>query len=198
MVLNKLTKKNTIQLILFSIGILLIFLIYFSNTPKKNNKKLSENTSNIIDSELENNNRNVFENLEYKNTDKNGNKFIIFSEYSDFETNKPEIINMKNIVCYFYLKDGILEIRSKIAKYNNVTLDMSFFENVGMYYKDSILYSDRADFVNETSQLTVEGNVTGNTPNGELSADKLNFSDKKLSVTMYSNDESVNIKTNLR
>ena len=75
---------------------------------------------------------------------------------------------------------------------------MSFFENVGMYYKDSILYSDRADFVNETSQLTVEGNVTGNTPNGELSADKLNFSDKKLSVTMYSNDESVNIKTNLR
>ena len=159
---------------------------------------MSENTSNIIESELENNNRNVFENLEYKNTDKNGNKFIIFSEYSDFETNKPEIINMKNIVCYFYLKDGILEIRSKIAKYNNVTLDMSFFENVGMYYKDSILYSDRADFVNETSQLTVEGNVTGNTPNGELSADKLNFSDKKLSVTMYSNDESVNIKTNLR
>ncbi len=198
MVLNKLTKKNTIQLILFSIGILLIFLIYFSKPPKKNNQEISENTVKTDDIEIEKNEKNIFENLEYKNTDKNGNKFIIFSEYSDFGTDRPEIINMKNIVCYFYLKDGTLEIRSKTAVYNNITLDMSFSQNVGMYYKDSILYSDRADFVNETSQLTVEGNVTGNTPNGELSADKLNFSDKKLSVTMYSNDESVNIKTNLR
>ena len=127
----------------------------------------------------------------------NGNEFVIFSEYSEFKTEEPSIINMKNVSCFFYFKDGtILEIRSKKGIYNNVTLDMSFEENVNMFYMDNSLVSDKADFSNENNNLIIEGNVTTQSQKGELMADKLNFdfSDKKLKASMY-NEDRVNIKT---
>ena len=104
---------------------------------------------------------------------------------------------MKNILCYFYFKDGtILEIRSKNGTYNNVTLDMNFAENVNMFYQESTLFSDIADFNNSDSQLSIEGNVKTVNPNGDLVADKLNFDfiDKKLKISMYDQNK-VNIKT---
>tara|TARA_Y100000590_G_scaffold458143_1_gene612208 strand:- start:268 stop:867 length:600 start_codon:yes stop_codon:yes gene_type:complete len=197
MALNKLKKKTTIQLILFAIGILLVFLIYFSNPINKKSEKILEDITITEKSSEEDKNKNIFEDLEYKGTDNNGNKFVIFSEYSDFNTDRPEIINMKNILCYFYFKDGtILEIRSKLGTYNNVTLDMSFAENVNMLYMNNSIFSDKADFSNENNSLTVEGNVKTESPEGNLMADKLNFdfADKKLKVSMY-NEEKVNIKT---
>ena len=105
---------------------------------------------------------------------------------------------MKSIICYFYFEDGsVLEIRSKTGTYNNVTLDMSFAENVNMFYKDSSLFSDKADFSNSNNRLTVEGNVKTNSPDGNLVADivDFDFAKKKLKISMY-NEDRVNIKTN--
>ena len=189
MVLNKFKKKAVLQIALLTVGIFLIFLIYFSDQTKDKNKKTEENN-------YESKDLNVFENLEYKGTDRDGNKFVILSEYSDFRQDKPELINMQGVLCYFYLEDGILEIRSRTAKYNNVTLDMSFAENVNMLYKDGSLFSDKADYNNASSRLVIEGNVKGQGPDGDLVADKLNFDliDKKLKISM-NNDEKVNIKT---
>ena len=195
---NKFNKKAAIQLTLITIGVLLVFLIYFSGPIKKDeHQKTSEDISGIKGDKEEDKNKNIFEDLEYKGKDNNGNKFVIFSEYSDFQTDRPELINMKNIVCYFNFKDGtVLEIRSKTGTYNNVTLDMSFTENVNMFYEDSSLFSDKADFSNADNNLTVEGNVKTQSPDGGLVADILNFdfTDKKLKVSMYGEDK-VNVKT---
>jgi len=194
---SKFKKKTTIQLILLIVGILLIFLTYFSSPIKDENEKTVEDISITEKSGEEEKNKNIFEDLEYKGTDNNGNKFIIFSEHSDFRTDRPEIINMQNVLCYFYFKDGtILEIRSKTGTYNNVTLDMSFAKNVNMFYMDSSLFSEKADFSNANNRLTVEGNIKTQSPEGNLAADKLNFdfTDKKLKVSMY-NEDKVNIKT---
>ena len=194
---SKFKKKTTIQLILLIVGILLIFLTYFSSPIKDENEKTVEDISITEKSGEEEKNKNIFEDLEYKGTDNNGNKFIIFSEHSDFRTDRHEIINMQNVLCYFYFKDGtILEIRSKTGTYNNVTLDMSFAKNVNMFYMDSSLFSEKADFSNANNRLTVEGNIKTQSPEGNLAADKLNFdfTDKKLKVSMY-NEDKVNIKT---
>ena len=182
---------------MLTVGILLIFLTYFSGPIKNKNQEKVEDISITEKSGEEEKDKNIFENLEYKGTDNNGNRFVIFSEYSDFKTDKPEIINMKNILCYFYFKDGtVLEIRSKSGTYNNVTLDMSFAENVNMFYMDNSLFSEKADFSNENNRLTVEGNIKTQSPEGNLMADKLNFdfTDKKLKVSMY-NEDKVNVKT---
>ncbi len=201
MELSKFRKKNFFQLGLLAIGLLLIFFIYFSNPNKEKKQEVSIDISDIKNENKEDKNLNFFENLEYKGTDNNGNRFVILSEYSDFRQDQPEIINMKNIVCYFYFKDGtVLEIRSGTGVYNNVTLDMSFAKNVNMFYIDNSLFSDRADYSNENNNLSVEGNIKTQSPEGGLVADKLSFdfADKKLKVSMHDNDERVNVKTKLK
>ncbi len=198
MELNRARKKTAIQLMLLTVGFLLVIFIYFLNPANKKQEKILEDISDIKDTGSDIENKNIFENLEYRGVDKNKNEFVIFSEYSEFKTEEPSIINMKNVSCFFYFKDGtILEIRSKTGIYNNVTLDMSFEENVNMFYMDNSLVSDKADFSNENNNLIIEGNVTTQSQKGELMADKLNFdfSDKKLKASMY-NEDRVNIKTN--
>lgn len=197
MELNRVRKKTAIQLMLLTVGFLLVIFIYFLNPANKKQEKILEDISDIKDTGSDIENKNIFENLEYRGVDKNKNEFVIFSEYSEFKTEEPSIINMKNVSCFFYFKDGtILEIRSKTGIYNNVTLDMSFEENVNMFYMDNSLVSDKADFSNENNNLIIEGNVTTQSQKGELMADKLNFdfSDKKLKASMY-NEDRVNIKT---
>ena len=204
MELNKLFKqRKIIQLALFLVGILLIFLIYFSNSvvTNKNSKKTE------IDINIEGFNPdtdkglNTFENLEYRGVDNNGNKFVIFAENSDFRKDSPEIINMNKILCYFYFTDGTtLEVRSDEGIYNNVSLDISFAKNVNMFYIENALFSDKADYSNSDNRLFVEGNVKTQSPNGEVFADKLNFDfiDKKLKISMYNNEEKVNVKTSIK
>ena len=197
MELNRARKKTAIQLMLLTVGFLLVIFIYFLNPANKKQEKMLEDISDKKDTGSDIENKNIFENLEYRGVDKNKNEFVIFSEYSEFKTEEPSIINMKNVSCFFYFKDGtILEIRSKTGIYNNVTLDMSFEENVNMFYMDNSLVSDKADFSNENNNLIIEGNVTTQSQKGELMADKLNFdfSDKKLKASMY-NEDRVNIKT---
>ena len=203
MELNRARKKTAIQLMLLTVGFLLVIFIYFLNPANKKQEKILEDISDIKDTGSDVENKNIFENLEYRGVDKNKNEFVIFSEYSEFKTEEPSIINI-NYFNYlqskaiFYFKDGtILEIRSKTGIYNNVTLDMSFEENVNMFYMDNSLVSDKADFSNENNNLIIEGNVTSQSQKGELMADKLNFdfSDKKLKASMY-NEDRVNIKTN--
>ena len=198
MELNKIKKKTALQIMLFIIGSLLIFLIYFNQPNKNKSQKITNDISIAEDVSQEKDGINTFEGLEYKGIDNNGNRFVIFSENSSFEIEKPEIIYMKNIICYFYFKDQtVLEIRSDKGVYNNITLDMGFSENVNMFYKENALFSDKADFSNAENRLLVEGNVKTQGPNGELIGDKLNFDfiEKKLKISMY-NEEKVNIKTN--
>ena len=199
MVSNKFKfKKTTVQLILLTVGVLLIFLIYFSDSNNNKKTETLKDVSNAQKDSKENEDINIFEDVEYKGVDNNGNKFVILSEYSDFKIDKSEIINMKGVLCYFYFKDGkVLEIRSKTGTYNNVTLDMNFAKNVNMFYQDNALFSDKANFSNAENRLVVEGNVKTQGPDGELIGDKLNFDfiDKKLKISMY-NEDRIKIKTN--
>ena len=200
---KKISKKNIIQLSLLFAGLFLIFITYFSSPKKiettpelaktqKSEKKISqdENQEGI----------NRFEDVEYRGVDINGNRYVIGSKYANFTTERPEIINMTQILCTFYFKDGTnLVIVSDLGTYNNTTNDMEFKENVKMNYLKNILFAESANFMNVKNELRVEGNVITEGPQGELQADKLDFdlSTKKLKISMY-NDEKVNIKVNLQ
>ena len=195
---GKFKNKAFLQVILLALGLFLIFFVYFFDS--KNDQEVEKKISTDQNFGKDDQNKNVFENLEYKGKDKNGNKFTIFSEYSNFNDQQPEIINMENIICYFYLREGVLEIWSQTAKYNYLTLDMSFLGNVNMIFKDNSLFSDKADFNNTNSSLIVEGNVKTLSPEGKILADKLNFDliDKNLKISMNNEQEKVNIKTEIR
>ncbi len=196
----KINNKRLFQIILFLFGVLIIFFTYFNKgkdedlTKKDVQKELKEEI------EIEDEKISTFENIEYDGIDTNGNKFIINSEHAEFTNDKPNLINMEQILCRFFFKDGtILKITSNRGVYNNISNDMQFEENVKMFYLENKIYSEKATFINSKNYLLVEDKVVGESPQGDLIADKLDFdlNEKKLKISMYDNS-NVNLKVNIK
>ena len=198
MALNKFkpNKRLIFQMILLSIGIFIIFFTYFYTDKQKSVKKTEQ--KKIMEEKKHPENTSTFENIQYEGVDENGNKFIIGSVYAEFENDVPNIINMNDILCRFFFKDGtILRITSDFGVYDNITNDMSFEQNVKMYYLENRLFAEKADYVNSENYLFVQGNVVAEGLDGGLKADKMNFdlTQKKLRISMY-NEDKVNIRVN--
>ncbi len=191
----KFNKRILSQITLLLLGVIIIFFTYFY-AGKDRTKKTVEVQEKEITEEIQN--KNTFENIKYEGVDASGNQFVINSEYAEFENETPNLIDMKNILCNFYFKDGtVLKITSDFGVYDNLTNDMSFEQNVKMFYLESKLFSEKANFVNSENYLFVEGNVIAEGLEGNLKADKMNFdlTKKKLRISMY-NQDKVNIKVN--
>jgi len=192
----KLNRKILFQITLILLGILIIFFTYFHNQEQK--KILKQEEKKIDKAEEESRNVSTFENIQYDGIDSNGNKFLINSEYAEFENDKTNIIYMKKMVCRFFFKDGtVLRVTSNRGVYDNITDNMEFEENVKMYYLENRLFSEKASFVNSENYLLVEENVVAESPEGNLVADRLDFDliEKKMKISMY-NEDKVNIKVN--
>ena len=191
----KFNKRILSQITLLLLGVIIIFFTYFY-AGKDKTKKTVEVKEKEITEEIQN--KNTFENIKYEGVDASGNLFVINSEYAEFENETPNLIDMRNILCNFYFKDGtVLKITSDFGVYDNLTNDMSFEQNVKMFYLESKLFSEKANFVNSENYLFVEGNVIAEGLEGNLKADKMNFdlTKKKLRISMY-NQDKVNIKVN--
>ena len=83
-------KLFTIQLVIFLFAISLLYITYNINSIEQ---KQSPDLVSIKEDPSEESN--TFENIEYKGVDLNGNRYIIKSEIANFDTETPEIINMK-------------------------------------------------------------------------------------------------------
>ncbi len=196
MVLN---KKILSQIILLLIGIFIIFFTYFySDKVKKSVKKTEEEKIIKQDDRKAPENTSTFEDIQYEGVDSNGNNFIINSKYAEFKNDIPNIINMENVICRFFFKDGtVLKITSDFGVYDNILNDMEFEQNVKMYYLEKRLFAEKANFINSKNYLFVEGNVIAEGLEGDLAADKMDFdlTEKKLRISMY-NEDKVNIRVN--
>ena len=192
------SKKKIFQLSLIFSGLIIIFFTYFFNLEKKQTSDVSEESQIKVNEEFLEEGINRFENVEYKGTDNTGNKFTIGSQFAEFKKEKPELIFMENVECFFTFKDNtVLLISSKKGIYNNISNDMQFSEDVKMDYLENTIFSDRANFNNYENQLLIAGNVRGDGPTTNLKADELDFdlNTKDLKISMYS-EERVKIKTN--
>ena len=190
-------KKKIFQLSLFFIGLIIIFFTYFFNLEKKQPSDIVTETETKENEEFLEEGINRFENVEYKGIDNTGNKFTIGSQFAEFKKEKPELIFMENVECFFTFKDNtVLLISSKKGIYNNISNDMQFSEDVKMDYLENTIFSDRANFNNYENQLLIAGNVRGDGPTTNLKADELDFdlNTKDLKISMYS-EERVKIKT---
>ncbi len=190
-------KKKIFQLSLVFIGLLIIFFTYFFNLEKKQPSEVVTETETKENEEFLEEGVNRFENVEYKGIDNTGNRFTIGSQFAEFKKEKPELIFMENVECFFTFKDNtVLLISSKKGIYNNISNDMQFSEDVKMDYLENTIFSDRANFNNYENQLLIAGNVRGDGPTTNLKADELDFdlNTKDLKISMYS-EERVKIKT---
>ena len=183
-------RKKKILLIQVAIFFLATSLIY--NTYKSENipnEVLEINSSTKTES-------NSFENVEYAGLDLNGNRYSITAEKADFETQNPEVINMKKMIAYFYFKDNsVLRVEGDQGFYNNKTFDMKFEDNVKATYEANYLFSDLLIYSNNKGLITISGNVRGESIQGKVIADKAEYdlTKKTIDLSMFEN-KRVNVK----
>ena len=189
-------KQQNIQIILISIGLLLILITYFYY-PYMNKAKLIENQSakKGLKSTLEGQSTS-FENVKYKGMYDVDKPFTIMSEEAYILDEEPEFVYMTNVHTILYLPDGrIVNIKADKGKYNKVTYDCFFKQNVKATDGETKIFAENLDLLATSSSVKIYKDVILNYPTGSLVADKINydFETKYFKVSMF-DDKTVKIK----
>ena len=193
-------KQKTIQIILISFGILLILATYFIYPKIIRDKKLAEinkeikPTENTI--EIDGQEANLFENVEYQGIYDLNNSFIIKSKKAHILNSDPDLVYMENLYAVIHMNDGrIITITSDTGKYNKVNYDCFFEKNVKAKDSKTVILSDNLDLLSTEDYATVYNNVILTNNNGSLKADKINYNfDTELYEISMFDDSSVKIK----
>ena len=123
-----LRKKKIIfiQLSLFLVGLLIIFLTYLNFENNSTGKIIKEDLKIKIDNQIKNEKEgNIFYNIKYTGLDLSGNRYILRAEEAESNQNVEGLLKLKSVEATFYFKnDKILNISSNSGFYNNQTLDM--------------------------------------------------------------------------
>ena len=126
-------QQKRIQIILVSIGFLLIAITYFYYPYLKKLDLIKDQSSqkdseNVIDDDQQSTS---FESVEYKGIYDLNKEFTVKSETAHILNAEPNIVYMKRMHVVLYLNDGrIVNITSDEGKYNKITYDCFFEKNV--------------------------------------------------------------------
>ena len=184
-------KQQKTQLILISIGLLLILLTYFYY-PYMNKDKLLENQFVLEDVEKiqDGNQFTSFENIEYEGLYNLNEPFTIKSKKAHILDIEPDVVYMTDMHVILHLKDErIVNITSDKGKYNKVTYDCFFEENVKATDGETIIFADNLDLLATENFVKVYNKVRLNHPTGSLRADRIDydFEEKYFKVSMFDN-----------
>ena len=192
-------NKRIVQLSLISIGLFLILATYFFYPKMIKNKFLEEETvkhgvtkSDITSSKE----RNTFEDVEYKGLYDINKPFKVKSEKAYILIKEPDVIYMTNMYVTLDMDDGrVIIITSDKGKYNKLTYDCFFENNVKAIDGETTVLAENLDLLATEDSATVYNNVFLTNDKGSLRADKVyyDFETKYYHVSMF-NDKKVKIK----
>ena len=195
------TKKlRLIQFSLIIVGGLIIFFTYYLDKKSQKNQIINKDTQKEILKAADSTSKgDVFYNIEYSGLlDLEGNRYILKSEEAINNKANKEIVNMKSVEAIFYFKDNkVLRVVSDSGIYNNNSLDMVFLGNIKANYEDSLLFAEKAEYINSSSFLTISQKVKIDDKKGTMYADKILFDIKNQTVdisTFEENKINANIK----
>ena len=190
-------KQRTTQLVLISIGLLLILLTYFYY-PYMNKDKLLEDKFVREDLEkiLDDDNFTTFDNVEYEGLYNLKDPFLIKSREAYILDKEPDIVYMTKMHVILHLKDErTVNIVSDKGKYNKVTHDCFFEENVKAMDGETMIFADNLDLLATENFVKVYNKVRLNHPIGLIRADQIDydFEKKYFKVSMF-DDKAVKMK----
>tara|TARA_B110000238_G_scaffold29278_1_gene29448 strand:+ start:616 stop:1191 length:576 start_codon:yes stop_codon:yes gene_type:complete len=138
-------KYKTIIQFIFGIFFLTIIFLFYNKYFPSNKEPLITQSTNGNSKSLKAES-NLINDMRYKTTDGNGNKYFIYSEYGETDINNPEIILMKNVAARIEIfeKDTIY-IKSLSAKYNTTSYETNFNKDVELKYLDHEIFSENMD-----------------------------------------------------
>ena len=194
--------KTTIQLLIF---ILIVIFIYFfiNNTflkEQKNIVNLDLNKDKIIEEiKTEENENNIIENLNYISIDAKGNEYILNAESGKESLEDSNIIILKQVVGIIKLKDkSDIEIKSDFAKYNSITFDTIFYENVFGSFEESKVSSDNLDLFFKNNKAIMYNNIKYLDRDTAANADEILFNllNGDINIKMFDEKRKIQIIKN--
>ena len=185
-------KQQKAQLVLISIGLLLILLTYLYY-PYMNKNKLQDDQFVQKDSEKTlNDAQSTFENVEYEGITSTMQKFSVKSENAYILDKNPDLVFMKKMRVELYLKDGrIVTIISERGKYHKESHDCWFEENVVADDGETKIFANNLDLLATENFVKIYQQVKLIHPTGTLQADQVDydFETKYFKVSMF--DEKI-------
>ena len=190
-------KQLRIQLLLVSIGFLLIGLTYFIY-PDSNKEKLLEDKSLVesLEKSSKDNEYTAFESLEYKGLYDLNKPFTVKSEEAYILNEEPDIVYMTKMHVILNLADGrVVDIVSDKGRYNKQTYDCYFEQNVKATDDSTVIFAENLDLLASNNSAEIYNNVKLFNNSGNLIADKVNynFDTKYFKISMFT-DEEVKVK----
>ncbi len=194
--------KTVIQIVIFSI---IVFFIYFfiNNTFLKEQKdfvNLDIDKDKIIEEiKTEKNENNIIEKLNYISIDAEGNEYILNAEYGKESLEDSNIIILEKVVGIIKLKDkSNIEIKSDFAKYNSITFDTNFYQNVYGFFEESKISSDNLDLFFNNNKAIMYNNIKYLDRNTIANADEILFNliNGDVSIKMFDKNKKVQITKN--
>ena len=190
-------KQKKTQIILTSIGLILLLITYFYYPYMKkvkftDNQVVQKDGSNTPDIDK----GTSFENVKYEGLYQINNTFSVMSEKAHILNKEPDVVYMTNMHVILYLDNGrIVNILSNKGRYNKVTYDCFFEDDVRATDEETKIFSDNLDLLATEDSVKIYNNVIVNYPEASLRADKIDydFVTKYFKVSMF-DDKAVKIK----
>jgi len=194
--------KTAIQLLIF---LLIVFFIFFfiKNTFLKEQKdivNLDLNKDKVIEEiETEKNENTIIENLNYISIDAKGNEYILNAKYGEESKEDSNIIILKQVAGKIKLKNkSDIEIKSDFAKYNSITFDTNFYENVLGFFEESKISSDNLDLFFKNNKGVMYNNIKYLDKNTAANADEITFNllNGDVNIKMFDTNKKIQIIKN--
>tara|TARA_B100000408_G_scaffold136324_1_gene126270 strand:- start:530 stop:1120 length:591 start_codon:yes stop_codon:yes gene_type:complete len=190
-------KQKKTQIILTSIGLILLLITYFyypymQKVKFTDNQVVQKDGSNTLDIGQ----GTSFENVKYEGLYQINNTFSVMSEKAHILNKEPDVVYMTNMHVILYLDNGrIVNILSNKGRYNKVTYDCFFEDDVRATDEETKIFSDNLDLIATEDSVKIYNNVIVNYPEASLRADKIDydFATKYFKVSMFG-DKAVKIK----
>ena len=196
------TLKTVIQLLIFFIIIIFVYF-FINNTFLKEQKdfvNLDINKDKIVaEIKTEKKENNIIEKLNYISIDAKGNEYILNAEYGKESLEDSNIIILEQVVGIIKLKDkSNIEIKSDFAKYNSITFDTSFYQNVFGFFEESKISSDNLDLFFNNNEAIMYNNIRYLDRNTMANADEISFNliNGDVNIKMFDKKKKVQIIKN--
>ncbi len=193
--------------LIFQIGILVIILIigYFTflYLNKDNDNELVQKSipKKVDETQLKNNllekskETNKILELSYKSSDEKGNTYQINSEAGSMDDVNENVLILENVTAKILVFNyGIFFIESDRAKYNKLSLDTHFFDNVNLLYLDHIIKSEDLYLKYIDKEIKISNNVKYENEENFLEADEVDLDLVTKTSKIYMNDKNQKVK----
>ena len=185
------SSKSLIQsgiVLLISIILLVNYLIFFNK---------NEDSVKINEAEIDNNVENKILELKYNALDADGNSYIIESNAGKVSDKEKNVLILEQVTGIIKIQNSEdIIILSDFAKYNKVTLDTYFYDNVRLKYDGHSIDSDELFMNYVDKNINIRNNVHYKGLNNKLYADivEIDLVTKFSKIYMLDNQKKVKVE----